>query len=84
MQANISINMNNAAFQPRPRMELRRILLQVCESLEDGAGIDVGSNVGDRISLLDINGNSVGHLKILEGTNGTKTYHDPAHQPNAW
>jgi glutathione synthase/RimK-type ligase-like ATP-grasp enzyme len=85
MQANISINMNNAAFQPRPRMELRRILLQVCETLgDDEFGIDVGSTAGDQISLLDINGNGVGHLKILEGNNGTKLYQDPANQPNAW
>ncbi len=90
MQANISINMNNAAFQPafgeprRCHVELRRILLQVCDTLKDGGGIELGNNVGDQISLLDINGNGVGHLKILEGNNGTKLYQDPANQPNAW
>jgi hypothetical protein len=57
----------------------------VCETLNDDEfGIDVGSSVGDQISLLDINGNGVGHLKILEGNNGTKLYQDPANQPNAW
>ena len=78
MQAKISINMNNAAFQPQPQVELRRILLQVCDCLGDYPdGID-------QISLLDINGNSVGKLEVLEGNNGTPLYQDPEFQPNSW
>lgn len=58
MKATITVNMDNEAFQSAqsPQVELRRILLQVCDSLQDMGPIDY-------IPLIDINGNRVGEFK---------------------
>jgi hypothetical protein len=58
MKATITVDMDNAAFQSAqdPQVELRRILLQVCDSLQGMGPIDY-------IPLIDINGNRVGEFK---------------------
>jgi hypothetical protein len=58
-KATIEIRMDNAAFQTgqSPQVELRRILLQVCDSLDGSMGPI------DFIPLIDINGNRVGEFK---------------------
>jgi hypothetical protein len=58
MKATITVNMDNAAFQSAqdPQVELRRILLQVCDCLHGMGPIDY-------IPLMDINGNRVGEFK---------------------
>ena len=59
-KATIEIRMDNAAFQTphTPQVELRRILLQVCDALDGSCGDSI-----DFIPLIDINGNRVGEFK---------------------
>ena len=59
MKAQITISMDNAAFQSAqdPQVELRRILLQVCDCLHGMGSIDY-------IPLIDINGSRVGKFEI--------------------
>lgn len=59
MKAKITIEMNNAAFTDYPQCELQRILHKLSG---DVSGIQV--TIGDRIHIADINGNTVGELKV--------------------
>ncbi len=62
--------MNNAAFQSAqdPQVELRRILLQVCDALHGMGPIDY-------IPLIDINGNRVGEYKVTCESGDTSVMH---------
>lgn len=64
MNARITINMDNAAFQEDeyPELELSRIL----EKLSKGVLSEQHISVGCSIPLRDINGNKVGDLTIDE------------------
>lgn len=63
MKATISIQMDGAAFEDP--QELPRILKDLAERLEQRGSFESG----DSESVLDMNGNNVGMLKI---TNGVK------------
>lgn len=56
MEFNIDINMDNAAFEYAPGVEIARILHKVGEQLE--AGYVEGK-------IRDVNGNSVGRFEVI-------------------
>jgi len=59
MKAVIKINMDNAAFDPEPSIELGRILREVADEVDPWP-----IKPGSRMILRDINGNTVGELKV--------------------
>ena len=59
MNARITINMDNAAFEDFLGSELARILRDLADRIEDG-------DLADRIVLRDYNGNTVGQFEIDE------------------
>ena len=59
MNARITINMDNAAFEDLLGSELARILRDLADRIEDG-------DLADRIVLRDYNGNTVGQFEIDE------------------
>ena len=62
MKATLQINMDNAAFGERPATELARILRSMAQDV-DGHCLQYA---GDAAFAIDINGNSVGKLEIIE------------------
>ena len=64
MNVTIKINMDNAAFQERndPGIELRRIL----SLLVTQTTLKYWWRNGDKITLRDINGNSVGTFEVTK------------------
>ena len=62
MKATLQIDMGNAAFGERPATELARILRNIAQDV-DGHCLQY---VGDAVFAIDINGNSVGKLEIVE------------------
>jgi hypothetical protein len=63
MKAIIEIKMDNAAFEAAPKVELHRILRQLSGNVLNEGGVH---RVGDSIAAIDINGNTVGKLEIVE------------------
>jgi len=61
MKAQITINMDNAAFEDTPEIELGRILEKLSRSVQSQP-----LSVGNSILLRDVNGNRVGELTIEE------------------
>jgi hypothetical protein len=61
MKMEITIDMDNAAFEHANGYEVARILTKLAHSIE-------GSHmtVGDKTRLLDINGNRVGDAQVAE------------------
>ena len=62
MTATITINMDNAAFGDNPAEELARILFDVSQLSTRDGGVRPGKRLDTPIS--DINGNTVGDLRI--------------------
>lgn len=60
MQLTITINMENAAFEPRPAHEALRILREARPKITK-AIFEAGFEV-----LLDVNGNKVGEIEVTE------------------
>jgi hypothetical protein len=58
MDAKITVNMDNAAFEGSPATELARILRKLAKRIED-TGCDYAP-------IMDENGNKVGELNISE------------------
>lgn len=61
MKLTITIDMDNAAFDRRTRMEVRRIL----DNVTDGPD-SLPLAPGESIKLRDINGNTVGKAEVTE------------------
>lgn len=60
MKATFTINMDNAAFDGNPILELRRILMEFCATrLHDHQDATA-------IAIRDLNGNTVGMLELVE------------------
>jgi hypothetical protein len=59
MKVTIKIDCANAAFEDDPALEVARIL----EDLAHRAGLG-GLSPGDRLKAIDVNGNTVGDLKV--------------------
>ena len=57
MTATLTITMDNAAFEPVPRLEVIRILEQAMIKLSNG---------GTSFTLYDSNGNDVGKFEVTE------------------
>lgn len=57
---NININTENAAFHPAPGYELARIFRVLAEKAERG-------DLYDGQKIMDVNGNGVGKVEIVEG-----------------
>ena len=62
MKTILEINMDNAAFGERPATELARILRNIAQDVDEHCL----QYVGDAVFAIDINGNSVGKLEIIE------------------
>jgi len=62
MKATLEVKMDNAAFSDQAALELSRIL----DTLRIGVLNDEVSKVGDSALAVDINGNTVGKLQIVE------------------
>lgn len=62
MKATLQVHMGNAAFGERPATELARILRNIANDVDDHCL----QYVGDAVFAIDINGNSVGKLEIIE------------------
>lgn len=60
----LTIQCDNAAFEPEPEYEIARILRELADKIE--------SNVLEEIScgLHDINGNNVGNLHVINEPEG--------------
>lgn len=54
----LTVNVDNAAFDPDPRPELARILRAVAQLVEDG------EHIGHYLTVFDVNGNDVGRFAI--------------------
>jgi hypothetical protein len=65
MKAIIEINMDNDAFEDAPSHELGRILGR----LEDDVLRNIVGEVGHHLTCVDLNGNAVGKLEIVESEN---------------
>ena len=61
MKAQIEINLDNDAFKQNP-LELAHVLRNLAEDIE----YINGPNLGTFISIMDINGNSVGSLEVVQ------------------
>ena len=62
MKLKITIEMDNAAFDGANRnQEAARILESLAQDMKDDVAL---SCTGDRETLMDINGNSVGEAKV--------------------
>jgi hypothetical protein len=61
MQAVIKIDMDNAAFRPRPGGELARVLRKLADRIDQGGGRP--SDL-DGAKIRDVNGNTVGKMEI--------------------
>lgn len=61
MKAVIEINMDNAAFEEVPGVELARILRELAGRLDESGEVEPGYR-----NLRDINGNGVGFCQIQE------------------
>jgi len=57
----LRIETGNSAFEPDPSPEVARILRELAKSIETN-GLDVGT----RVRLMDVNGNTVGHATLEE------------------
>ncbi len=65
MNITISIDCDNAAFDPMPGYEISRILSDLAQQLH-GDLADLADQEGEvRRPLLDINGNRVGYFEVL-------------------
>jgi len=62
MKADITINMDNAAFEDNPDEELSRILMKLGKMLQSVPRL----TSGDSFPIMDINGNKVGYLTISD------------------
>jgi hypothetical protein len=64
MDVTIRINCDNAAFIDdfTPTTELARILRELADKVDGNKWFDDGYSM----SIMDINGNSVGHLSVTE------------------
>jgi len=60
MQAKITIHMDNAAFE-NPGLELAQILRDLANKVENS---DFADEYDRNLSLRDMNGNTVGQLKV--------------------
>ena len=63
MKIKIEIDLNNAAFQPGPGMELSRILGNLADRIQFWS--DAGK-ILDPFKLTDSNGNTVGKGKVVK------------------
>jgi hypothetical protein len=61
MKAMIEINLDNDAFQQNP-LELANVLRNLAEDIE----YINGPNLGTFIGIVDVNGNTVGSLEVVE------------------
>ena len=61
MKAKIEISLNNDAFKQNP-LELAHVLRNLAEDIE----YINGPNLGTFIGIMDINGNSVGSLEVVQ------------------
>jgi len=59
MKLRVTIELDNAAFEPGPGQEVARILRGLADWSEDQ-----GLLAGESIKLLDINGNHVGKVEV--------------------
>ena len=64
MKATITINMDNAAFEELPSIELARILQKLAEHI---SGYEL-VYAPETYTLKDINGNTVGKMQIRRQT----------------
>ena len=65
MNITISIDCDNAAFDPMPGYEISRILSDLAQQLH-GDLADLADQEGEIYrTLKDINGNRVGHFEVL-------------------
>lgn len=61
MELKIRIEMDNAAFEDEPSVEVSRILRKIIKEI-DGLSLSVGTY----IPLMDANGNKVGTAEVAE------------------
>ena len=60
---NVTIQMDNAAFEYAPGREIKRILQDVIDKIYDAAPLNVGHY---ERTLQDFHGNTVGSAQIIE------------------
>lgn len=60
MQATVTIQMDNAAFEENS-VELARILQDIASKIEQRGGVAAG----DSFVAMDLNGNRVGKLEVI-------------------
>ena len=68
MKATLQVHMGNAAFGERPATELARILRNMAQDVDEHCL----QYAGDAVFAIDINGNSVGKLEIVEDNKKVK------------
>jgi hypothetical protein len=61
MRLTITIDMDNAAFEPHRGVEVARILEDYCQAIAD-----FGLQPNDSSTLFDINGNTVGKAEVTK------------------
>jgi hypothetical protein len=59
----LTIRCDNDAFQPAPTWEVARILRHLADCVED---MELRAEDGERKTLRDANGNTVGHAEFNE------------------
>lgn len=64
----LTVNVDNAAFDPDPRPELVRILRTIADSVE------AGGYIGHYRTVFDVNGNDVGRF-ALKNADGSPWQH---------
>ncbi len=64
MNITITINTDNDAFQPRPTLEVIRILETLAQDLRDEHGTGFDMQTGELRRLRDANGNTCGLVKV--------------------
>lgn len=64
MEFKLTVNMDNAAFQPDATCALCKILEKAKENIKRA---DINRQINKKFKLLDSNGNTIGCYEIIEG-----------------
>ncbi len=56
----VQLSTDNAAFDPDPAPELARIMRKIADTIE------AGDDIGQFLTILDVNGNDVGRFALKE------------------
>ena len=75
MTLHITLDMDNAAFEPSPGIEAARILRRRLHNIET---IDA-NDAGTVFPLMDVNGNRVGQIAVLADEPAQRATAQPTH-----